>query len=204
MRRHRYVVVMARKPVLGKVKTRLAVSIGRSAALAFYAGVLRRTLRRLGRDRRWKTIVAVTPSGEAARPGLWTRHLPVVAQRGRDLGERMQAALDTLPAGPVVVVGSDIPDLAPGHIAAAFRALKRHDAVFGPADDGGYWLIGVAGGARGMRLFGSVRWSTEHALADTIRGLPPATRVAMVHTLPDIDTGDDLRRWSRSKTHEDP
>ncbi len=191
----RHAIVMARRPEAGRVKTRLAAAVGDRAALAFYRAVLRRTLARVGRGGRWSTVIAATPAGAADSPGPWTRGLPVIPQAGGDLGERMRAAIDAMPAGPVVVVGSDIPDLRRGHVARAFRLLRTHDAVFGPADDGGYWLVGVAPSLRGAPLFGPVRWSTPHALADTARGLPAGARAARLEVLPDIDTADDLRRW---------
>ena len=191
----RHLIVMARRPEPGRVKTRLAAAVGDRAALAFYRAALRRTLTRLGRGRRWSTVVAATPADAASPPGRWTRGLPTIPQAEGDLGERMRRAIDAMPAGPVVVVGSDIPDLRRGHVARAFRLLRARDAVFGPADDGGYWLVGVAPSLRGVALFEAVRWSTPHALADTLRGLPADARAARLGVLPDIDTGDDLRRW---------
>ncbi|MBT5434383.1 MAG: TIGR04282 family arsenosugar biosynthesis glycosyltransferase [Alphaproteobacteria bacterium] len=194
MMRDRHVVVMARRPEHGKVKTRLADALGPDAALSFYASTLRRTLKRLGDDPRWSTVIAATPPSAARHPGRWTRGLPVFAQEEGDLGQRMQGAFDAMPAGPVVIVGSDIPDLSARHVARAFRALERHDAVFGPSDDGGYWLVGIARSLRASEIFGPVRWSTRHALADTLQGLPEGARVATLETLADIDTVDDLRR----------
>jgi glycosyltransferase A (GT-A) superfamily protein (DUF2064 family) len=94
--------------------------------------------------------------------------------------------------GPVLIVGADIPAIAPHHVADAFAALGRADAVFGPAPDGGYWSIGLAnrrppppGFLRG------VRWSGPHALADSIETLP-GRRVAFTHRLADVDTAGDL------------
>ncbi|MBC6440934.1 MAG: TIGR04282 family arsenosugar biosynthesis glycosyltransferase [Rhodospirillales bacterium] len=195
MRDRRHVVVMARRPEPGRVKTRLAAGIGNAAALAFYRSMLRRMLTRIGRSSRWSTVVAVTPPDAATGDETWTLGLPVVPQSDGDLGERMQAAIDGRPPGPVLIVGSDIPDLTPGHIAQAFRLLRSHDAVLGPSDDGGYWLIGAGPSLRLRSLFGAVRWSSEHALADTLAGLPADARVALLGVLHDIDTADDLARW---------
>jgi len=195
MMRDRHVVVMARKPEHGKVKTRLAEALGPDAALSFYTSTLRRTLKRLGDDPRWNTVVAATPLSAARDPGRWTRGLPVVPQETGDLGQRMQGAFDAVPAGPVVIVGSDIPDLSARHVARAFRVLEGHDAVFGPSDDGGYWLVGIAHALRNTPVFGPVRWSTRHALDDTLQGLPDGAHVATLETLADIDTADDLKRW---------
>ncbi len=98
-----------------------------------------------------------------------------------------------LPPGPVVIVGSDIPDIAPNHIAKAFRALGDNDAVFGPATDGGYWLVGLRRRPRFLDPFAGVRWSSVHALADTLANLA-GRRVAFVDLLSDVDDGDSLRR----------
>ena len=193
MRRH--LVVLARRPARGRVKTRLAADIGAGPALAVYKRLLARTLRRLGRDRRWTTVVAASPRGQARRPRRWTRGLPVIDQETGDLGLRMNAAMAAMPPGKVVLVGSDIPGIERRHVAAAFRALDDHDAVFGPARDGGYWLVGLAPDLRASALFADVRWSSGHALADTAAGLPPGTRVARVALLCDIDDGADLARW---------
>ena len=99
----------------------------------------------------------------------------------------------TLPPGPVVIIGADIPGVTRTDIDAAFRALGDADAVFGPAEDGGYWLIGLARGRRTAPagLFNNVRWSTVHALADTKASLGDA-RIAHVRTLRDVDTAEDL------------
>ena len=191
----RSLVVMARRPELGGVKTRLAAEIGRGATLALYRRLLARTLRRLGRDRRWRAHVAVTPDEAARRPGAWARGLDVVPQGGGDLGRRMHRAIEAMPPGPVVVVGSDVPGLAARHVNMAFGALTCHDAVFGPAEDGGYWLVGVAPALRGGCPFANVRWSSEHALSDTLAGLPAGARTAMLDMLADIDDLPGLRRW---------
>ena len=91
-----------------------------------------------------------------------------------------------------VLAGSDIPDLRPDDIAAAVRALGRADAVFGPATDGGYWLVGL-GPRRPARPFAGVRWSTRHALADTMANFR-GRRVALLRRLQDVDTAEDLAR----------
>jgi hypothetical protein len=97
-----------------------------------------------------------------------------------------------------VIIGSDIPDIGPRHIAAAFGALGRVNAVFGPADDGGYWLIGLRRRPFRPRLCGPVRWSSAHALADTRALLGPRVRIAMLETLIDVDDGKSLERWRRN------
>ncbi len=106
----------------------------------------------------------------------------------------MGRLLRNLPPGPVCIIGSDIPGITRRHIARAFAALGPAEAVFGPAPDGGFWLVGMKRIARPpATLFRDVRWSSEHALSDTLATLP-GLRVAMVDELNDVDEAADLRR----------
>jgi rSAM/selenodomain-associated transferase 1 len=187
----RTLIVFARAPRLGAGKSRLARDIGAVAALRFERLMLARTLRRLSRDRRWDLRLAMTPDRAARR---WWGRLRVVPQGSGDLGERMYRALAAGPPGPVVLVGTDIPGLAPSHIAAAFQLLGRHDVVFGPATDGGFWLVGAR--HRPPR-FGAVRWSSQHALADALANLPKSLPVGFAATLDDVDDGAAYRRLGR-------
>jgi rSAM/selenodomain-associated transferase 1 len=192
--RARLVVVFLRAPRLGRVKRRLARGIGDLAALAFHRATATRLLRDLARDRRWRVHVAVTPDRRAFLPRAW-RVGERRGQGGGDLGRRMARAFTRLPPGPAVLVGADIPELGPRHVAAAFAALGTHDAVFGPAQDGGYWLVGFARRAPLPRgVFAGVRWSSESALADTLASLPRRLRVALLETLADVDDEDAYRR----------
>jgi uncharacterized protein len=185
----RTLIVFARAPRLGRVKRRLARTIGDLAALRFYRRTLARLLRAVGRDRRWRILAAVTPD-HARLPGL-----RIVGQGRGDLGQRM-ARMMLRARGPVVLVGADIPALGPGQIAAAFRALGSHDVVFGPARDGGYYLVAAKRPRLARWMFAQVRWSTEHALADTRANLTHR-RVALVDTLDDVDDAAALSRLAR-------
>jgi glycosyltransferase A (GT-A) superfamily protein (DUF2064 family) len=106
---------------------------------------------------------------------------------GRALGRHRRA----------VLVGSDIPGLARADIAAAFRALGRAQAVFGPAEDGGYWLVGL-GPRRPSRPFAAVRWSGPHALGDTLANFA-GRRIALLRRLRDVDTAADLAALRRAR-----
>lgn len=117
----------------------------------------------------------------------------MMRQREGDLGARMQRLFARLPPGPVVIVGSDIPSIRPAHIQAAFGLLGPADAVFGPAEDGGYWLVGLKRTPRVLAPFARVRWSGPHALADTRANLK-RKRVALAPRLGDVDRAEDLRR----------
>ncbi|MBO6561662.1 MAG: TIGR04282 family arsenosugar biosynthesis glycosyltransferase [Nisaea sp.] len=182
-------IVFAKTPRAGLVKSRLARDIGRHAATRWYRGNLSATLGRLGRGRRWDCRIFGTPHHAAHWP--WPHPWRFRHQAPGDLGHRMLRALRSSSGGPVVLIGSDIPGIGPAHIAEAFRKLGSNDAVFGPSADGGYWLVGFSPRYR-SDPFRQVRWSTEHALADTLRGFGPGHRIGFVAELRDVDTGADL------------
>jgi len=182
-------VLFVRLPRLGTGKRRLARDIGAVAAVRFERLMLARSLRRLGHDPRWSLRLAVTPDRAA-------RQLGAHPQGRGDLGARMKRGLATCPPGRKLLVGSDIPDLCPAHIAEAFALLGRHDVVFGPASDGGFWLVGCRHRPPG---FGTVRWSSEHALADILGNLPKALSVGFAATLDDVDDGATYRRIMRRR-----
>lgn len=98
-----------------------------------------------------------------------------------------------------MIVGSDIPGISAADIADAFRALGSKDAVFGPATDGGYWLVGLRRRPHFVDPFPNVRWSSEHALADTLANLADK-EVAMLRPLSDIDDGASWRRHTLQET----
>jgi uncharacterized protein len=183
-------VVMAKAPVAGGVKTRLMREIGVAGATRFARQAAACLLQRVGFDRRWHTTIAVAPDAQAASC-VWPRLLARMSQGGGDLGLRMQRIFERLPPGPVLIVGTDVPGIRPAHIAAAFRRLGAHDAVFGPATDGGYWLIGLRRRPRVLRPFTRVRWSSPHALADTLASLA-GRKVAFAATLGDVDDAQAL------------
>lgn len=190
-------LVFARAPRFGMVKRRLARDIGPLAALTFHRATLDRLLREVGRDPRWATALSVTPDTAASGYAPWARHVLRIAQGRGDLGARMRRGLTI--GGPVIIVGSDIPAIRRTHIAAAFRALGAADFVLGPAEDGGFWLIGAAGRRPLPRgLFAGVRWSGPHALDDTLATIPHGRRVAFVAPLADVDDGAAWERWRRA------
>ena len=195
MKLERHLVMFVKAPRLGAVKTRLAADIGMIEAWRFYRASVAGTLHRLGRDRRWRCWLCVTPDRFAY---AWPRRLPRLPQGRGDLGARMGRVLHNMPTGPVIIIGGDIPEIDAADIAQAFRELKRHDMVFGPASDGGYWLIGARRRPPPPGLFRNVRWSSRHALADTMANLGPRCRTALLRQHDDIDTGGDYRRWRAS------
>lgn len=181
------VIVFARAPRLGTVKRRLARDIGDRAALQFHLKTMTRLLHGLLRNRRFRTVLAVTP--DHARFPLPFRVHRIPQGRG-DLGLRMHRALWRYRKGRALIIGCDIPDATAQDAVAAFRALGRVDAVFGPAADGGYWLVGLSP-RRPAHPFADARWSTKHALSDTLQNFQHR-RVALLRMLRDVDTAADL------------
>ncbi len=188
-------IVFARIPRLGTVKRRLARELGHRAALRFHTRTLRRLLQSLCADRTFRTVLALTPDrGRLRLPCKVQR----ISQGFGDIGVRMDRALRRFPAGNALIVGCDIPAANAADVRAAFRLLGRADAVFGPAEDGGYWLVGV-GPRRPARPFANVRWSGPHALADTLTNFA-GRRVARIRTLRDVDTAADYAAESAFTT----
>ncbi len=195
----RQLIIFARAPHYGAVKTRLAAEIGSAAAWRAYRAMTDATLRAVATSPTWSTRLAVTPPAAVFRGRHWPDAVERMPQAKGDLGRRMGLALAAgTRAGPTVIVGSDIPEMTAGHIQRAFDLLGRHDVVFGPATDGGYWLVGVRHGlpiAAVRCLFDGVRWSSVTALSDTVENVPAGWRIGYATTLSDIDTAADLATW---------
>jgi rSAM/selenodomain-associated transferase 1 len=186
-------VVMLKEPHLGRVKTRLAAGIGAVDATWWFRHQTRALLRRL-EDPRWELILAVSPDAEGLRSPVWPLHLGRIAQGRGSLGDRMTRIFRGLPRGPVIIIGGDIPEIEKHHIAEAFATLGSKQGVFGPAPDGGYWLIGLKRIFRPTAaLLSGVRWSTPHALADSKNAMAGLS-IGEVATLRDVDTVDDLEK----------
>ncbi len=193
-----WLVIMVKVPEIGRVKTRLGRDIGPVHATRFYRGAASGLIRRLAGDTRWRTVLAVAPD-----VGIETRAFPCrtlrMQQGGGNLGDRLATIVCALLPGPVAIIGTDIPGIRPQHVDAAFRQARRLGVTFGPAPDGGYWLVGFRQTPRRLTPFGQVRWSTEHALDDTIGNLPAAIQQAFarVEKLPELDDVDDGAAYQR-------
>lgn len=188
----RQLVVMLKVPRPGRVKTRLGREIGMIDAAWWFRHQVTRLLRRV-EDPRWALVLAVSPDHEGLCSRVWPAHLERIPQGAGDLGVRMARVMRLRPPGPVCIIGGDVPGIERTHIAQAFDALGNHDAVFGPAPDGGYWLTGLKRvAAPPARLYRNVRWSSATALEDSMCSLS-GYRIALTDTLSDVDTAADLR-----------
>jgi rSAM/selenodomain-associated transferase 1 len=179
------VVIFAKAPVRGWVKTRLARDIGADAALALYVRMLHGTVARLSAGD-WRLCLSVTPDDSASTDDLWPDGTERVAQGSGDLGARMLRALvGARPDAPVIVVGSDIPGLGAGQVGRALAALGQKPLVFGPAGDGGFYLVGAAAPPP-AGLFAGVAWSTGSVLRDSLANCAPGS-AALIDRLDDLD-----------------
>jgi rSAM/selenodomain-associated transferase 1 len=183
----RDLIIFAKAPRYGAVKSRLAAGIGEAAALRFYRATTAGLIRRVARNPRWRSTIWVTPDDYAGQSRFWPCDIARRAQGGGDLGERMLRALAASGPGPALLIGSDIPGIRAHHLAEAFALLGRNEVVFGPAEDGGFWLVGLHRPDRHPSLFSGVRWSTEHALADCLANIAPGTKVGLAAKLSDVD-----------------
>jgi len=182
-------VIMLKAPVAGRVKTRLGQDIGMPAAAWWFRHQSAALIRRL-QSPRWDTWLAVAPD-TALNSRFWPAQLPRMAQGRGDLGARMARILRA-GKGRVLLIGGDIPEVQPGHIAGAFGQLGRHDIVFGPATDGGFWLVGKRVKVP-QGLFDNVPWSCSATL-QAARASAGHVRIGLAATLSDVDTLADLAR----------
>jgi rSAM/selenodomain-associated transferase 2/rSAM/selenodomain-associated transferase 1 len=193
--------VFAKAPVPGRVKTRLARTIGTEVATSAYSALAERTLATAVAARRAGVVGAIElwldPDSDPAAIVPWRDRFGVTieTQAGDDLGARMRSALrSSIARGiPALLIGTDVPGYDVAYLARAAAALERHDAVIGPAEDGGYVLVGLA---RDIDVFGGVPWSTPEVLAAT-RALLAGVGASHVELPPlwDVDTLDDYVRW---------
>jgi len=194
-------LVFAKAPEPGRVKTRLARTIGDGMAVTVYRELADRTLRTAAAARRAGVVSAVElwldPQSDAEAIATWRDRfgVTVAMQSGADLGERMRGALrSSIARGrSALLIGSDVPGYDVAYLARAAAALERNDATLGPAEDGGYVLIGLA---RDVDAFEGVPWSTPAVMAAT-RARLAAAGASCVELPPlwDVDTFGDYLRW---------
>ncbi len=189
-------IVFVKAPRPGTVKTRIARTAGAERAGAIYREMVATVLQKVGSIH--GAQLRFSPDDAANEIQPWLRHDWVAApQGGGDLGERLQRAFADSFAGSaerVVIIGSDSPEVKSGDIRAAWKELKSHDVVLGPAVDGGYWLIGLR--APQPELFRGITWSSDQVLAQTLaQAKAIGLRVQLLRILSDIDTEDDWNAY---------
>ena len=202
--------LMTRAPRPGQSKTRLAAVIGVELAADFARAVLLDVSDALAASEDWQMTLFVEPASAANELAALTAVADTVPQEPGSIGARMHGVVTMLRgrgSGAVVVVGSDIPLLGPPQIAAALRALSANDLVFGPARDGGYYLLAVAAEfAMDLTpLFddAAILWSTSAVLSASIAVAEAnGWRVGLIEPLTDVDTAADIANLRAELTAE--
>lgn len=185
------VMVFTRNPELGKVKTRLAKTIGNEGALTIYKALLNHTentIRKVNSDKAVFYSVSINDD-DIWNNTIYQKHL----QKGNDLGERMKNAFaNAFKSGynKVVIVASDLFDITSDHINEAFKQLDASDVVIGPSPDGGYYLLGM--NYLHSQVFEQKEWGTETVLNATLKDMQNID-VHLLEEINDIDTFDDIK-----------
>lgn len=188
--------MFVKNPEPGRVKTRLAATIGDSLAAALYQGFLSDLIQRF-RSIGARRVLAYSPFDEACREYFSRQSAEsyeLWPQPSADLGTRMRQFFDAFGPEPVVLIGSDSPTLPAGFLNVAFAMLKHADVVLGPATDGGLYLIGLDQRRRKWPIFDDIDWSTSRVLDQVMHRL--VQEQARVEILPpwyDIDEPTDLQ-----------
>ena len=196
MESNNQLLIFARAPRVGSVKTRLAQTVGPQRACELYEMLLRTLVSQLGKLES-VTVCFAPDDGEADLRRYFPERWHYRPQRGPDLGARLEHAINEAlanGASKVAVIGSDCPDVTPADISATWTALEKNDVVFGPAKDGGYWLIGMK--RAHPTLFREIDWGTEKVLAQSqFRAHESGLKTALLRPLPDIDTASDWQAY---------
>lgn len=192
-------IIFAKRPVPGRVKTRLSPPLSPEEAAELYHRMLEDVLAKGGTQAGVDKWVFYEPDAGAAQffAGL-APEMSHVPQEGNDLGERMANAFRRLLAlgyGMIAIIGSDLPDLPAAYVEEAFRRLESGtaDAIFGPSEDGGYYLVAM--GELHENLFRDVPWSSGEVLATSLaRAKDSGLTVSLLPLWHDVDTAEDLER----------
>jgi rSAM/selenodomain-associated transferase 1 len=201
MKEDNALIVFVKNPETGKVKTRLAASVGEEEALSIYGVLVAHTA---GLAQATGVSVHVyysdfIPDKEA----IFSSFSSQKVQHGNDLGDRMANAIndEVVDYEKVVLIGSDCAELTPPILLASFELLDHADVVIGPARDGGYYLIGMK--TAYPEIFDNIEWSTEFVLEQTIaRALQLGREFALLPELGDVDTLEDWLQlgWKTPET----
>lgn len=189
------VAVFAKNPVAGKVKTRLARTVGEQKALGIYTFMLKNILDETEKSEADKYIFY---DEDPISPffGQYKQQYDFVVQKGDDLGRRMINCFDRLflTYSQIIIIGSDIPGINKDILQIAFEGLKEHKISVGPTADGGYYLIGFSKEAFKHDFFKNIKWSTYEVFEKTINKIKKVWYNPLVlPMLHDVDMEADLK-----------
>ncbi len=188
-------MIFVKYPEPGKVKTRLAGTLGKEAAARLYRRMAGDIIHRLKGCGQYETVIFFDPPERASDVRDWLGDDQCyIQQSGGDLGERLSNAFRTVfnsGAGRAVVVGTDCPDVTQDIVTRALQHLREKDVVIGPAEDGGYYLLGFSNHAPGT--FDSIDWSTGRVFQQTIEKIKQqGLSFVTLEPLKDLDRPEDL------------
>ena len=188
-------IVFAKAPVFGHAKTRLAKGVGKVHAKRHYRAMTRTILRRL-KDPRWSLAIATARTNLHMRVPDWDGVVQFPQVSG-SLSPRLSAVFAS--RGTTIVIGTDSPQIRATDIADAFKHMDDKTVVFGPASDGGFWLVGLLGPAPSS-LFDNIRWSHDLTLKDMERNCAAhGYKLYHLRVLTDIDDIDALRAYQTDR-----
>lgn len=199
------VILFVKAPRVGAVKTRLSADIGAVAAWRFYGETVRRLARSLAAAPAWRLVLAISPDRAACRVSRSLLPVPGVTMMPQglgDIGERMRRCLDRCAPAPRILIGGDIPDVTNYIIEQSFNNLSSTDIVLGPAEDGGFWLVGERGPCVSRGLFDDVQWSSDRTLDQVQANIPGHRRLSLAERLADIDDGVALAAWQSQQVRQ--
>ncbi len=192
----RCLIIVAKTPVLGYVKTRLEATLGEVRTCELYEAFLMDTVHTAQRVRDCALCLSFTPASGLEYFERLAPEALLLPQPEAPFGERLRSAFESAFArgfGRVILIGADTPHFGPDEISAAFDVLDAESGVIGPCDDGGYYLLGLR--APEAALFEGIDWSTDRVLQQTLeRGRSAGLELSLLPRLFDIDEFDDLQR----------
>ncbi|WP_026952695.1 TIGR04282 family arsenosugar biosynthesis glycosyltransferase [Algoriphagus mannitolivorans] len=185
-------LIFQKNPELGKVKTRLAATIGNEKALEIYHQLVDLTLKEAIKTQ-FEIFIFYSDFIPEQKPSAL---MSFGLQKGDDLGERMKNAFqEVLKFGykKALIIGTDCPEIKAELVTEAAQILDGNDLVLGPAEDGGYYLLGM--NSLQKEIFEQVAWSTESVLKQTLeKAERKGLKVSLLEMLNDIDTAEDLKK----------
>jgi rSAM/selenodomain-associated transferase 1 len=192
------VIVFQKNLVAGRVKTRLAKTLGNDEALEIYKSLIKTTYLEIGQLKDVDIFIYLSDYVEELPFDIKGKSYQILAQEGKDLGERMKNAFrDCFGKGyqKCIIIGTDCPEISTKDMQLAFDKLSYKDIIIGPAADGGYYLLGLK--KETPALFESINWSTAEVLSSTThRAEGQNLSFEKLRTLNDIDTEKDWKLYN--------
>ncbi len=200
MKKNQFLIVFAKEPRHGQVKTRLSHYLSKDQTVSLYKAFIGDTLAIARKIKNCSRILAYHAHGNPTYLKKIAPDYTFYRQQGASLGQRLYNAFlfaSKEGANKTVIIGSDAPNLPFRYIEMAFRKLSRYDVVFGPSRDGGYYLVGLKTPIR--NIFQAIKWSTSQVLNQSLNKARKANKkFYLLKVWQDIDTCADLKRLKRT------